>query len=259
MDLSLVAMSLGAIVVGFAACYQGWRRLEPARHIYQNDPVAVRDLLYREGPVEISGVARVDGDTGTAFAPFSGTDCLAYEFEAQEYRGGGQHAHWETVDEGLRAVPFLVEDDTGAVSVDPRGAELHLEEEKLTIDPGERPPEQIERYIGHTEDLELQNDTIDLLVTELNTGNKQRFVERRLDIDGSVHVYGDVDRAPAGEWGSRTIDAVIQRGEGVPLVVSDAPERDTAWRVVRDRLLWPVLGGVIVVSGLVDLVYGLGI
>jgi hypothetical protein len=259
MDLTLVAMSLGAIVVGLGACYQGWRRLEPARHIFRNDPVPIRDLLYREGPVEISGTARVDDDAGTAFAPFSGTDCLAYEFEAQEYRGGGQHAHWETVDEGLRAVPFLVEDETAAVSVDPRGADLHLDKEEMTIDPGERPPEQIERYIGHTEDLDLQNDTIDLLVTELNTGNKQRFIERRLDVDESVHVYGDVGRAEAGEWGSRTIDAVLQRSAGVPLVVSDAPERDTAWRIVRDRLLWPAAGAVIVVCGLVGLVYGLGI
>jgi len=254
----LVASVLG-LLVGAAASYQGWRTLAPARDILRNDPVAVRDLLYEEGPVEVSGTARVDADAGTAFAPFSGTECLAYEYEAQEYRGGGQHAHWQTVDEGLRAVPFLIEDDSGTVSVDPRGAEIHLDEETMTIDPGERPPDQIERYIQQTEDLELQNDTIDLVVTELNTGNRQRFVERRLDVGESVHGYGDVGKARAGEWGTRTVDAVLQHGEDVPLVISDAPERDTAWRVVKNRLLWLAVGVVVTAASLAGIVYSLGL
>jgi hypothetical protein len=256
---TMLVVSILGLVIGAAASYQGWRTLEPARDILRNDPVAVRDLLYEEGPVEVSGTARVDEDAGTAFAPFSGTECLAYEYEAQEYRGGGQHAHWQTVDEGLRAVPFLVEDDSGTVSVDPRDADLHLDEETMTIDPGERPPEQIERYIRNTEDLELQNDTIDLVVTELNTGNRQRFVERRLDVGESVHIYGDVGRAPAGEWGADTIDAVLQRGEDVPLVVSDAPERATGWRVVKNRLLWVAVGVVVTVASLVGIAVSLGL
>jgi len=259
MDPTIVASSALVVLLGAGACYQGWRQLEPARNIMRDDPVTIRDLIYHDGPVEVSGVARVDEDAGIARAPFSGRECLAYEYEAQEYQNTGQSAHWKTIDEGLRAVPFLVEDDSGSVPVDPRRAELHFDAEKMTIDPGERPPERVERYIHQTEDLELQNDSIDLVVTELTLGNKQRFVERRLDVDESVHVYGDVGKAPAGEWGSGRVDAVLKRGEGIPLVISDGAERDTAWRIVKSRLLWAAVGVVLVIFGLVGVVVGVGL
>lgn len=259
MNSTVVAASTAVAIGGVAISALGWRRLEPAWHVLRNDPIPVRDLLYRDGPVEVEGVARVNEEARTATALFSGTACLAYEYEAQEFRGGGQHSHWETVDEGLRAIPFFVEDNSGTVSVDPRGAELHLETETLTIEPSERPPERIERYIRQTEDLELQNDTIDLVITELNTGNKQRFIERRLDVDEPVHVYGAAGDAPAGEWGSGQVDAVVERIEEIPLVISDSSERGTAWRLTKSRLTLFALGAIVTLVGLVGLVYGSGI
>lgn len=48
--------------------------------------------------------------------------------------------------------------------------------------------------------IEYQDSSVDPGITGLELGNRQQFVERRLDTDESV--CGTVDRAPAGAWAS---------------------------------------------------------
>jgi hypothetical protein len=227
------------IVVGLAALLKGWQELGPAVEIFRNDPVSVQDLVYHDGPAEVEGTAR--GDEKGVKTPFTDTVCLAYEYEVQGYRNSGQSGHWKSLDEGRNCVKFLVEDDTGAAQIDGANAELHLSEETLELSPGEDPPEQIAQYMAESETIERQDSTLDLGITELNLGSKQRFIERRLDIDESVHVYGTVGRAPAGEWGSM-VDAMLTNDSNTPLVISDSSERGTVWRIVKSQLGWPLFG-----------------
>lgn len=250
----LVLTVLGIVVLGYGAS-----KLRPVYHVLTNDPIPVRELVYHDGPAEIRGTAATTDEEGTVHAPFSAVDCLACEYEVQELRSSGQSSHWKTLDEGRAAVPFLAEDDTGGVRVDPTGAELHVEEQTVTVPGGEEPPERIARYIRRSDAVDPQHDeTVNLVVTELNVGNDQRFVERRLDVGESVHVYGDVDRAPAGEWGAGVVDAVLTRGgdRGI-LVISDTSERGTAWRMGKGALLWTAGGLALALPGVGFLGYWL--
>ena len=253
-----LALAGGALLVliGVGASYKTRQEFGPALAIFRNDPLAVQELVYHDGPAEVEGTAR--GDEKGVEAPFTGTVCLAYEYEVQEYRSSGKSSYWKTLDEGRNSVPFLVEDDTGRVQIDGADAELHLSSETLELSPGEQPPERIARYIQQNEDIEQQDKSIDLGITELNFGNRQRFVERRLDIDESVHVYGAVGRAPAGEWGSNLVDAMLTSSEKTPLVISDGSERDTAWRIVKSHLGWPLLALGCFLIGLYGIALGIG-
>lgn len=244
------------VLIGAGALVKTRQEFGPAVAIFRNDPLAVQDLVYHDGPAEVEGTAR--GDEKGVEAPFTGTVCLAYEYEVQEYRSSGKSNYWKTLDEGMNSVPFLVEDDTGRVQIDGTEAELHLSSETLELSPGEEPPERIARYIQQTDDIEQQDSTLDLGITELNFGNKQRFIERRLDIDESVHVYGTVGRAPAGEWGSNLVDAMLTSSEKTPLVISDGSERDTAWRIVKSHLGWPLLAVGCFAIGLYGIALGAG-
>lgn len=244
------------LLVGLGAAVKTKREFGPALAIFRNDPLNVQDLVYHDGPAEVEGTAR--GDEKGVEALFTGTVCLAYEYEVQEYQSSGQHSHWKTLDEGGNSVPFLVEDDTGRVQVDATEAELHLSPETLELSPGDEPPERIAQYMRDTEDVDYQDSTLDLGITELNVGNRQKFIERRLDIDESVHVYGAVGRAPTGEWGSNLVDALLTRDENTPLVISDGSERDTAWRIVKSRLGWPLLSVACLLIGAYGLVLGVG-
>ena len=257
---------LGLLLVGglFAAVgafvlFWGVIQLRTVYHILRDDPLDVRALAAHSGPAEIEGTVRPDDDQAVR-APFTDTECLAYEYEVKELQSSGQHSHWKTLDEGNESVPFLVEDDTGLVRVDHDQAELHLDDHTIRVKGGEEPPDRISRYITETESVDSQQKTVDLIVTEFGYGNDQRFVERRLDVGDSVHVYGDTTRAPAGEWGSRLVDARLTRGsEAGILVVSDSSERGTAWYIARTPLAVICLGLALLLPGLAALLYGLSL
>ena len=260
MDPVTVASFGGALtVVGGVFLIYGGTKLRPVYHILTNDPISIRDLVSHTGPAEIEGRARPAEDGRTVRAPFSGTECLLCEYEAQEFRSTGQSSYWETLDEGRLSVPFLVEDASGSVRVDTDGAELHVDEEFTEVAAGERPPDHIAQYISETDEVNPQHDrTVNLVVTEMNVGTNQRFVERRVAVGDPVYVYGDVERGSAGEWGSGVVDAVLTRGQDAGmLVLSDTSERGTAWRIARGPLLSAALGLVVFVPGVAALLYAL--
>ncbi len=186
--------------------------------------------------------------TGPSQPPFTGTECLAYTYEVEEWRSSGNSSSWQTLDEGQGGVDFLVDDGTGRVRVDPQGADIRLDGDSITVKPGKELPDRLERYVEATESVDKQDGTVNLLVTEVNTGNKQRFTERRLDVGETVYVYGQATRGPSAGWGSSVVDAVIGDGDAIPtFVVSDTDERATAWRFAQGGL-WRLGVGVAVLA-----------
>jgi len=228
---------LGVLAAGGYFCYTGGSRLTTVYHILSNDPLPVRDLHGHRGPVEIEGRA-VEGDAGTVEAPVTGSRCLAYTYEVEELRQSGKTESWETLDTGMAGVDFVVDDGTGRVVVDPDGATIHLESRSVTVPAGTELPARLAEYVAGTDAVEPQDRTVNLLVTELDVGNKQRFTERRLDVGEDVYVYGLARRGPTAEWGSNLVDATVGDGEGTPVfVISDTDERGTAWRIARGGLV----------------------
>lgn len=224
-------IAVAVLAVGAYFLVVGGRDLRTVYHIIRNDPVDVRQLHGYTGPVEIEGQAIQDEDVGTVTAPVTGTTCLAYEYDVAELRSSGKHSNWETLDEGGDGAPFLVEDETGRVRIDPTGAHLRLEEETMQVSPGEELPDDLASYVAEADEVDEQDRTLNLVVTELHVGNEQRFTERRLDVGEAVYVYGAAQRGSAPEWGSRRVDAVVRDGDDAPVfVISDTSERGTAWR-----------------------------
>ena len=108
------------------------------------------------------------------------------------------------------------------------------------------------------EGVEAQDGSVNLLVTEISLGNKQRFTERRLDVGEDVYVYGQAMGGPATAWGSNLVDAVVGDGDGTPVfVISDTSERGTAWRIARGGIWRAALGALVAGFGLVFLLSGL--
>jgi hypothetical protein len=235
---------LGFAAVGLYLLWSGLRQLVPVYHVLRDDPIPVRSLSGHTGPVELLGTA-VAGDEGTVTAPFTGSECLAYTYEVEERRSSGKTTHWETLDSGQGGVDFVLDDGTDRVRVDPTGADVHFEAHSVTVPPGTELPDRLARYVASTDSVDAQDRTVNLLVTELSVGNRQRFTERRLDVGERVYVYGMAHRGPAPEWGSNLVDAVVGAGDGAPtFVISDTSERRTAWRIARGALWRLVVGAV---------------
>ena len=246
----MVLPQLVAVAALAAAGYLllvGGRELRTVYHILRSDPLPIRELHGYRGPVEIEGRA-VEGEDGTVTAPFTGSRCLAYTYEVEELRSQGKGESWETLDTGMNGVDFVVDDGTGRVRVDPTGADIHLESKSVTVPAGTELPERLARYVDATDSVDRQDRTMNLLVTELNVGNRQRFTERRLSVGEDVYVYGQASEGAATEWGSSLVDALVGDGEATPVfVISDTDERGTAWRIARGGL-WRVGVGLVVVA-----------
>jgi hypothetical protein len=75
------------------------------------------------GLVEVSGLA---AGPYTTTAPITETACYCYRTLAWQLKQSGKNKEWKKVAEETRHVPFFLDDNTGKVLVDPRGAELDI-------------------------------------------------------------------------------------------------------------------------------------
>jgi hypothetical protein len=250
----MVVYGAGICLVGLVLLGVAARMPQPAYRVLTRDPLSVRDLSMQDGPIEVKGTAIAEDDQ-TVESPFTETACLAYEYEAQELKSSGQSSYWETLDEGSQSVPFILEDESGRVRVDPAGATLELEDHTLRVSGGDEPPARIQQYIRETDEVERDTGSVDLLVTELDYGDDQRFIERRLDVGETAHIYGGVEPRQSGEWGSGLVDVVVTADETTDTyVISDSSEWRVAYHAGKRALVPAVSGVLAVLIGLVVIV-----
>ncbi|HVP31445.1 MAG TPA: GIDE domain-containing protein [Myxococcota bacterium] len=122
--LAGAAIGLGLFLHGFTL----WRR---RRRIEDTPTSKVRSLSL--GCVELSGRARA---RTLLRGPLSSVPCVFFRWRVEEERRSGKSRSWHTVASGSsEAVAFELEDDTGRVLVDPRGAQLEIEAQLRETDP----------------------------------------------------------------------------------------------------------------------------
>ena len=109
------------LVVGLGLFFQGFRLLQ-RRHLILDTPVSkIRSASL--GMVELSGLAV---GPYTMVAPITGHPCYYYRSVVQEWKRCGRNYQWVMVAAECMHVPFFLDDNTGKVLVDPRGADLDL-------------------------------------------------------------------------------------------------------------------------------------
>lgn len=112
-------------VVGFCAgialFIYGFRLLQRRRLILDTPLSKIRSASM--GMVEVSGLAV---GPYTIVAPITARPCYYYRTLVWEYKQQGKSKSWVKVAGECMHVPFFVDDNTGRVLVDPRGADLDL-------------------------------------------------------------------------------------------------------------------------------------
>lgn len=213
-------------LLGAAALGYGLRRLRRAYRAVRAETTAVAALANVSGPVEVAGTAAVYEET--VEAPFGGEPSLAVEWSVSETRpdpdDGG--TEWRTVARGAGAVPFLVDDGSASVLVDPEGADLSLAAgTRLDVDAGESPPDRVAAFVGSNPEVDGQAHGVALGPVRVASSDR-RYHERRLDPGETVYLQGTPTYAPglsdrAGQVNAR-LDAAA-----VDLFVSDRGEDAT--------------------------------
>jgi hypothetical protein len=109
------------ICVGIYLFIQGFRLLQ-RRHLILNTPVSkIRSASM--GIVELNGLAV---GPYTVVAPITNRTCYYFRTVVWEWKRQGRSSQWVKVAAESTHVPFFLDDNTGKMMVDPRGADLDL-------------------------------------------------------------------------------------------------------------------------------------
>jgi hypothetical protein len=109
------------ICAGVYLFVQGFRLLQ-RRHLILDTPVSkIRSASM--GMVELNGLAV---GPCTVIAPITGRPCYYHRTLAWEWKQSGKNKRWVKVAAESTHVPFFLDDNTGKVMIDPRGADLDL-------------------------------------------------------------------------------------------------------------------------------------
>jgi hypothetical protein len=117
----LIVWCVVGLCAGLFLFFQGFRLLQ-RRNLILNTPVSkIRSASM--GLVELSGLAI---GPYTVIAPVTAHPCYYYRTIVSEWKQSGRNKRWVKVAAECMHVPFFLDDNTGKVMVDPRGADLDL-------------------------------------------------------------------------------------------------------------------------------------
>lgn len=135
-------------ILGISFFFKGFSSLRQKR-IIQNVPTStIRAIPI--GEVEIKGKSRAKYPLKT---PLSSLSCVFFKYIEEEFRKVGKTYKWVKILETQSDYPFYIYDDTGAVMVNPSGAELMLVNKSI----------KTEGKIRKTEFYILENEKIYVL------------------------------------------------------------------------------------------------
>ncbi|AUV80525.1 hypothetical protein C2R22_01670 [Salinigranum rubrum] len=251
----LVVVGLLPLVLALFVLVHVVRGFGDAAAVLRTRRVSVLSLAEGlDGSVALSGRARPTASGETLPAPLSGDEALVVEHEVAEQRSDGDGGRtWTRVDERRAAVPFVLDDGTAGVRVDPAAATLSLApDEVCRVDADETVPAGLERLAADA-GVDVDPRLLELGPLDIAVGRARRFTERCLHPGDDVTVVG-TPTPDRGEVGS--VNAVVASGD--PFVVADAAPRTVAGRLAVEwglhlavAVLLGVVGGAVVYGGLV--------
>lgn len=222
---ALALVPLGAYITN-----QALGDLQRGLTIWQNDPIDAGDVEYEDGVVEIQGEAEQLEDE-LLTTEYTDTPAVVHEYKLQVHeddRSGDEGPEWQTVDSGTEAQPFYVTDETGSVAVDPDGANVSLDMEKVS---------------GGSE--------IDIGSVDASTSKRH---EGLLAPGDHVHVFGQ-KRDAQGDGPDSERFYISDGGETDTFSVSDTTETRTTVRYIGGGFSRLILGlAALAVGGFLALV-----
>lgn len=128
------AVLLALSVFGVYLIYRALGNLQRGWTIWQSDPIGAGEVEYEDGTVEVQGeVEQLEGELLTT--KYTDTPAVAHDYKLQRKKQDSttdEGPEWRTVESGTETQPFYVTDETGSVAVDPDGATVSLDTEKIS-------------------------------------------------------------------------------------------------------------------------------
>jgi hypothetical protein len=225
---------LGTVFVGLGLAV-GWFGLRPLAVVPRlvvteiQDPSTVSDS---DGFVVCRGTATASEETFVA--PFTGRDCLGFEFEVTERQLAWVGLPWSDahLDDGVATTAFELDGAYGTVAVDPSSRRFSLDTASTVISVGSRetPSDRIQRFLD-VRDIQ----PVARWLAAIPFFGTRHFIERRVDPGEEYVIAGRAEH----RQGTTTLAG--------DLVIADrSPRRLAVWRLwsaTLPLLLAVVFGG----------------
>lgn len=194
------------------------------------------------GPVEVCGTVEAEGPLERA--PFSGTEAAYGTWSVEELRKSGKSQKWVVVEQGRLGGAFRVRDASGAIRVDPDGADEDVEPTwNGDSSFGRDPPPQVASF------LQARGISFEGL---FGANKRMRYRERLLVPGAQAYVLGIAAHDPSFRM-------AVGSGEGrFPFVVSSKPELRVL-REARNAGLGALVGGLVALGAAVFILLQSGI
>jgi len=203
--MSTLGLLLVGVLPGAFLIFIGVGHLWNYVRLKRSSPIEIRHAEAAAGEVELTGTARVHEETSRS--PFTDTRTLIHKWKVEGYSSSGSDgATWPQLDSGEATHSFLLEDETGAVLVDTKGATPYRRTTTtIEVAPEESPPAPIAQFLQSSDELDPDPD------------RTYRYTESRLDPGTDVHVFGPIRDPGSSANLPGSVDAVVGVKE---------PERD---------------------------------
>jgi len=221
-------------VYGFLFFCLGMDEIRKYKIIQSLPTSRIRSLAI--GLAEVSG--KVIPFKEELMAPLSKKRCVYYKYEVYEWKSSGK-SRWEKVEEVSSYRPFYIKDNTGAVLVDPKGAEFNLPisysyQSSFSLIPPS-PPQEISELLK----------SLGISQGSFLFRKKFKVVEKCLPVGSPIYVLGWVGDNPYKEEATAKFgyeDLMIQKRKGRPFIISTEKERKFLKRLLLRSLAFLVVG-----------------
>lgn len=247
-------LSIAGFFAGLYYFIKGFGWLKQKRLIENTPTSKIRSIAM--GLVEIYG-AVVPKEAGILKSAFSAKDCVYCKYTIEEYRSSGKSHQWVTVKSGEMAVPFFLKDETGAVLVDPKEANMEIPMDfEFRSGWNNDPPQQIQQFlISNGMDFE----------GFLGFNKTMRYREYIIEPGNNLYVMGTAADNPdfSHMGGADAVNSAhirIQKGANdKTYYISDRPEKEILKGLRWKSFLGIFGGGVLAVVCFALILYSWGI
>ena len=197
-QLALSLLPGGLAGLGGFMMYRTRQGRERASAIEEDGETTVDALQPGGGVVGVEGVARATGDDRVT-AAMIGRDGVAVRTVVEERVadavGESRRSDWQTVYADGDYVPFVVDDGTGTVAVEPPDGSVSsftVDSRQFVAEPGEEPPKQVRDWLATTDGIDAATDQYrNYEQAVIEDGETVYARGEPVAVDGAVSLAGD--------------------------------------------------------------------
>ncbi|MBN2459257.1 hypothetical protein JXB28_03145 [Candidatus Woesearchaeota archaeon] len=237
--LVIIGIFLAGLGLGISLFAKGMYCLWKKHLIETITTSKIRSLAM--GMVEVCGVVEA-AKGNTLKSPLERKRCVYYEFLIEGYKSSGESQRWHVIDRFTEGAYFFLKDSTGAVLVEPSGAEVDIKPSYSCLSgPCRIIPDAVKGYMARNDFPYKQR---------IYFSGELRFTESIIQPGDKLYILGYAGDNPFVKEASakNSVEDIMIQGGGLGKVyfISDKPEKETL-----DKLKTKWMGGVFGGSALI--------